>query len=97
MEPKTTAFSASDYMQTKEDVIAYIDALLEENDPAFFMACLRDIAKSHGMTALAQEAGLSRQGLYKALSENGQPLFSTVSDILRALGFRLSVKRLESA
>ncbi|MFC6197170.1 addiction module antidote protein [Ponticaulis profundi] len=97
MNRPTTDFNASDYMQTKEDVIAYIDALLEENDPAFFMACLRDIAKSHGMTALAQEAGLSRQGLYKALSENGQPLFSTVTEILRALGFRLSVKPLETA
>ena len=91
MALRTTEFRASDYMETDEQVLAYIAVLAEDRDPAFMLACLRDIADSKGMTELARKTGLSRQGLYKALGENGDPKLSTIQQILEALGLELQM------
>lgn len=94
---KYEAFNPADYMETKEDVVAYIDVLAESRTPAEFLGRLRRIAGSEGMASLARETGLTRAGLYRALGEDGDPKLSTLSAILDALGLRLSVSFKEPA
>jgi probable addiction module antidote protein len=76
-------------LETEEDMAAYLEAALEEDDPVLISAALGDIAKAKGMTKVAVEAGLGRESLYKSLSPNGNPEFSTVLKVVRALGLRL--------
>jgi probable addiction module antidote protein len=91
MPIKTRKWDAADALATKEDIVAYLDAVLEEDDPELLKAALGDIARSKGMTQLARAARVSRTNLYKALSPDGNPEFATVVKVLRALGLRLMV------
>jgi probable addiction module antidote protein len=68
---------------------AYLEAALEDGDPALVAAVLGDIARAEGMTRIARETGLGRESLYKALSPDGNPEFGTVLKVLKALGLRL--------
>ena len=68
---------------------AYLEAALEENDPTLVAAALGDIAKAKGMTHIAKKAGLGRESLYKALSPDGNPEFSTILKVVSALGLKL--------
>jgi probable addiction module antidote protein len=86
-------FDAAEYIRTKADVVAYLEAALEENDPKLLLAVIGDIARSEGMARLAQELNLDRKGLYKALSPEGNPSFITVAKVLDKLGFRLNIER----
>ncbi|MGH8445972.1 MAG: addiction module antidote protein [Solimonas sp.] len=94
MELKTTKWDVEEYLKTDEDIAAYLDAALEESkdDPAFILVALGDIAKARGMSAIAGEAEISRKGLYKALSTEGNPSFANVVKIARALGLELSFR-----
>jgi probable addiction module antidote protein len=67
----------------------YLEAALEDGDPALVAAALGDIAKAKGMTDVAEDAGLGRESLYKALSSGGNPRLSTVLRVVKALGLRL--------
>lgn len=99
--PKTTAESApktrtvpydvAEQLRTPEEMAAYLNAWLEEapDDPSGIARALGDIARARGMSQVARDAGLSRESLYKALSENGNPSFATVLKVARALGVRL--------
>ena len=91
MALKTTPWDATRYLQTREDIAAYLDAVLEDGDSELLKAVLGDIARSKGMTEIARAAGLGRANLYKALSPEGNPEFATVAKVLRALGLRLRV------
>ena len=88
---KTTRWDAADYLKTREDIAAYLNAVLEDGDPDLLKAALGDIARAKGMTAIAKTAGLGRANLYKALSGAGNPEFATVASVLKALDLRLSV------
>lgn len=92
MTLKTTKWDPAEYLETPEDVAMYLSVALEENDPALLSAALGDIARSKGMAALSEETGLTKQGLYKALSENGDPRLSTLMKVTKSLGFQLSIK-----
>jgi probable addiction module antidote protein len=70
---------------------AYLDAALQENDPALLAAALGDVARAKGMTRLARDTGLGRESLYKALSLQGNPELGTVMKIVRSLGLKLHV------
>ncbi|WP_312283461.1 addiction module antidote protein [Candidatus Igneacidithiobacillus taiwanensis] len=80
-----------DHLRTDEEMAAYFDACLEEDpgDGSLVRAALGDIARAKGMTALARDTGLTREGLYKALSANGNPEFSTVMKVIKAMGLQL--------
>ena len=86
-------WSAQDHLKSDEDMQLYLEACIEEDDGdgRLVNAALGDIARAHGMTQLAKDTGLAREGLYKALSANGNPEFSTILKVTRALGLRLSV------
>jgi len=88
---KTTRFDAADYLKTKADIAAYLDAILEDGDSDLLKVALGDIVRAKGMTEIAKEASLGRSNLYKALSPEGNPEFTTVASVLKALGLRLSV------
>jgi probable addiction module antidote protein len=86
---KTRRWDATDYLKTDKDMAAYLEAALEEGDPALFVAALGDIARANGMTEIARKAGLGRESLYKALSPDGNPEFATVLKVVRSLGLNL--------
>lgn len=80
---------ATNYLETEEDIAAYLQAAFEDGDPRLIAAALGYVARAKGMTRIAREAGLGRESLYKALSPDGNPEFATVLKVLRALGLRL--------
>ena len=85
----TTIWDPAEHLKTEEDMAAYLEAALEEGDSALVAAALGDIARAKGMTQIAREAGLGRESLYKSLSSNGNPEFSTVLKVVHALGLQL--------
>jgi probable addiction module antidote protein len=89
MALQTTRWGSTEYLQTDDDIAAYLDAVLEEDDPALVTHALAITARAKGMTQLADEAGLSRENLYQALSPEGKPEFATVLRVVRALGLQL--------
>lgn len=96
MPIKTKRWDSAHYLETDDDIQSYLDAVLEEggDDPAFVMHALGVIARAKNMSQLARDTGLTREGLYKALSEEGNPTFATVTKIAKALGLQI---RFESA
>ncbi|MEO2039868.1 MAG: addiction module antidote protein [Martelella sp.] len=86
------SFDAADYLDTPEDIAFYLEAVLEDGDPALIAAALGDVARSKGMSAVSRQAGVTREALYKALSENGDPKLSTLIGVLKALGLQLAVR-----
>ena len=89
---KTTPWDSAEYLETDEDMAAYLEAALEEDDPALLTHALGVIARAKGMTDIARKTGLSRESLYKALSASGNPEFSTVMKVIHALGLRFHVE-----
>lgn len=92
--PETfTRWDAAEHLNTKEDVRLYLEACAAEDpgDGSLIRAALHDIARAQNMSLLARDVGMSREGLYKALSENGNPSFATVMRITRALGMQLRI------
>ena len=92
MTVKLKKWNIQDHLKTEEDRQAYLEAALEEagDDPVYIAHVLGDIAKSYGMTKLAQETGLSREGLYKSFGKQGNPSFVTVSKVASAMGLKLT-------
>ena len=95
MVTSTTPWDSAEYLKTDEDILAYLDACLEEaaDDPAFILHALGIIARAKNMSQLARDTGITREGLYKALSAEGNPSFATVAKVTKALGFRFSVEQ----
>ena len=89
-----TRWDPADNLKSEADIKAYLIACFEEapDDAAYIAAALGDVARARGMTKLAKSTGLTRMGLYKALSKNGNPSLDTVLKVLHALGIRLSAK-----
>lgn len=86
-------FDAAEHLKSERDMEDYLSAALEDGDPSLVAAALGDIARARNMTQLARDTGLSREGLYRALSGQGNPSLATVMKVASALGFRLSVER----
>ncbi|MBP6294969.1 MAG: putative addiction module antidote protein [Hydromonas sp.] len=86
---KLTTFDAAQHLKTNQEMAVYLDEMLSENDPVMITHALGVIARAKGMTQLAKETGVSREGLYKALSSDGNPEFSTVLKVIKALGLTL--------
>lgn len=88
---KATKWDASEYWTTEGDIAAYLNAALEDGDISVIATALGDVARTKGMTQLAKETGITRDGLYKALSPTGNPSFDTVQKAIRAFGLKLDV------
>ena len=94
VEARRELFWRADYLKSDKDRVAYLEAAVEEagDDPAFVAHALGVVARSRGMAKLARDTGMTREGLYKALSASGNPSFATVFKVLRALGLRISAR-----
>ena len=90
MGVRTRIFDPAEYLKSDVALATYITDALETNDPAFIADALGVIARARGMTQVALDAGLSREGLYRALSADGNPEFATVLKVMQALGLQLS-------
>jgi probable addiction module antidote protein len=86
---KTRVWEPAENLDTEEDMAAYLEAALEDGDPALTGAALGDIARAKGMTQIARDTGLGRESLYKALSPDGSPEFATILKVINALGLKL--------
>jgi probable addiction module antidote protein len=94
---KTSPFDAADYLDTAEARAEYMTAALETGDIEFIRDAVGVVARARGMTKIAKETGLSRESLYKALGETGNPEFGTVMRIVRALGLTLAARPASAA
>lgn len=91
MTLKTKPYNPFDYLETREEINEYLNDAFQDEDPRLFIVALGYLAKKKGMTKVAKKAGLNRESLYKALSENGNPKFTTISKVSKALGCKLAV------
>ena len=82
-------FDAAEFLNSEEDVAAYLTTVLEENDPALLAAAIGDIARARGMSQVAKDSGIAREALYKALRPGSEPRFETIMRVCGALGVRL--------
>jgi len=88
-----TRWDAVDSFKSADDIIAYLDACIEEDpgDGSLIRAALSDIARARNFSRMAREIGMSREGLYKALSDDGNPSFATILKILHAMNLDLQI------
>ncbi|MDE0003740.1 MAG: putative addiction module antidote protein [Rhodospirillaceae bacterium] len=93
MNEPFTKWDAAEHVRTPEDARLYLQACAKEDpgDGSLIRAALNDVARAGNMSKLASDVGMSREGLYKALSENGNPTFATIMRITRALGLQVRI------
>lgn len=94
MSIKTIRWDSAEYLETEQDIQLYLEACIEEagDDPAFIVNALNVIARARNMSQLARDTGITREGLYKALTPGGNPTFSTVAKVAKALGLQITVQ-----
>jgi probable addiction module antidote protein len=86
---QTYRWDAAEHLETKEDMAAYLEAALEDGDPALVVAALGDIARSPGLAQVAREMGIGRDSLYQVLSSEGNSELATVLRVVQTLGLHL--------
>ncbi|MDR2457369.1 MAG: putative addiction module antidote protein [Clostridiales Family XIII bacterium] len=84
-------FDISEHLKTEEDIINYLNAIIEEDDSKLLQAAIGDVAKAKGMTEIVKQTGLGRESLYTSLSKNGNPSFATIQKVLAVFNLKLSV------
>lgn len=89
---KFSRYDMADYLKSEGDIAVYMEAAMEDGDPAVIAAALGNVARARNMSQLARDTGLSREGIYKALSGDGNPSFATILKIAQALGLRMEFK-----
>lgn len=90
---KLRKYDSAEYLKSDEAVLAYLQEALDSDDPKMVSHALGVVARAQGMTKIARDAGVSRESLYRTLSDEGNPEFATVMKIVRALGMKLAVAR----
>ena len=88
---ETSKFDIADYLDSNEMIAEYLNAVLEEGNDDAILVAIGHIAKAIGMTKIAEETGMSRPSLYKALSEGAKPQFSTIMKVLKAVGGQIHI------
>ena len=87
----SSRYDSADYLKSEGAILAYLEECFSENDPALIAHALRVAARARGMMQLSRDTGLTREGLYKALDENGNSSFATILKVTNALGFKISL------
>lgn len=91
MKMNTSKFDIADYLDNNEMIAEYLNTVLEEGNDSDIIVAIGTVAKAIGMTKIAEETGLSRPSLYKALSDGAKPQFATIIKVLKAVGGQLHV------
>ena len=91
MAIETKTFDIAEHLNSPEDIRTFLQEVVETGDESDFIHALNTAARAKGMTEVAKAAGVTRASLYKSLSEGGNPNFSTISKVTKALGCKLSV------
>lgn len=94
---KTRPYDAANYIETEADAFLFLEAAFEDGDAGVIAEAIGAVARSKGMSKVAEATGLSRESLYRALSANGNPTLSTTLQVLGALGLKLTVAEQETA
>jgi probable addiction module antidote protein len=90
MKPvKTTVWDPAEYLETEEQVATYLEDIFKSGDPNLIVIAIGDVARSRGMSKIADDTNRGRESLYKSLSQGGNPSFETVIKVLSSLGFGL--------
>ena len=89
---KTSKFEIADYLEDKEIISEYLNTVLEEGNNQDLIVAIGNVAKAIGMSKIAEETGMSRPSLYKALNQNAKPQFATVMKVLKAIGGQIQIK-----
>jgi probable addiction module antidote protein len=92
MPLETTPWNSAEYLDTPEAIAAYLEAAFEDGDPRVISHALGVVARSKGMSKVAEQAGVTREALYKALSDKGDPRLTTLLGVMKALGLKLSAQ-----
>lgn len=87
---ETTSFDVAEYLDTEELREGYLEFVAKDGTQEELLKAVSDVARARGMAKTAREAGITREGLYKALSPDGNPAFSTVWNILHSIGYTLT-------
>lgn len=88
---ETSKFDIADYLDSNEMIAEYLNSVLEEGNTSDLIIALRHVSKAIGMTKIAEETGLSRPSIYKALSDGAKPQFSTIMKVLKAVGGQIKI------
>jgi probable addiction module antidote protein len=96
MAETTIPFDAAEYLDDPESQAELLADAFESGDPNYITHALGVVARARGMTSIAKEAGVTREALYRSLSETGDPRLSTLLGVVKALGMQLTAKRPES-
>ncbi len=94
MAVQTKPFDVAEVLVDEDRIVAYLEEAFADGDPAFIASAIGDVARARSMTAIARETGLARETLYQAFSPEGNPTLATVTAVVKALGFQLSIKPL---
>ena len=94
---EVSKFDIADYLDSNEMISEYLNTVLEEGNDAEIISAIGHVAKAIGMTKIAEETGLSRPSLYKALSEGAKPQFATIMKVLKALGSQIQINPIATA
>ena len=96
MTTKTRTFTAADYLDNEETIAEYLNLALEDSNPEMLLLAIGNIARARGMAQVAQDSGLGRESLYKALSDGAKPRYDTVLKVMRALGVKLHAEPIQA-
>lgn len=91
MTTETKRWDIADHLDSDEKIALFLEAVFEDGDPALIAAAIGEVARARGMSQVAKDAGLSRENLYRALSEGGNPEFGTILKVMRAIGYDLTI------
>jgi probable addiction module antidote protein len=91
MSDGVSKFDVTKYLHNETDIANYLQAAMEMSDPEFFQVALGTVARARGMSAVADDTGVGRSGLYKALDSKGNPSFSLIQKVISSLGMELTI------
>ena len=96
MKTKIRTFNAADYLDNEETIAEYLNLALEDQNPEMLLLAIGNIARARGMAQVAQDSGLGRESLYKALNDGAKPRYDTVLKVMRALGVKLHAEPIQA-
>jgi probable addiction module antidote protein len=92
MDGKLTRFDAAKYLEDEESQAAFLEDAAESGDSSYIAHALGVVARARGMTQVAKDAGVTREALYKALSQDGDPRLSTLMGVIKALNMKIDIR-----